>query len=415
MALFRGANNPRSGYTRIEMGSKILVKAPQQIKRIKNELEKAAVFDRRRRISTANGTACLFSTGSAAEMSALLGEYDAIEILEDTELPPLEGLAGAVAEVAGSREDLLANLPRKWSLYPPMVLFLGDAFGSPAWAGYFEEKGRSRLFEHLLRSFFAGFTHFAVNRPIIESDVMRRPFNLVPLYGDFGPAPDERRYENPTATDFKEAFWCTANQNAISQEWAPRYTMFSRGNITEKKRVLGFEVQGKNVVDLYAGIGYFAFSYLAKGAVVFCWEINPWSIEGLLRGLVKNGCKHRLVRSDEIFSVETYTEEISKGTRAFVFHESNEMAPTRLRNLDITISHFNLGLLPLLRQGWQVVTAVGCENAILHVHENVHKKDFDRLKEELASYFGGNVQHLEKVKTFAPDVWHVVVDVTVKA
>ena len=43
---------------------------------------------------------------------------------------------------------------------------------------------------------------------------------------------------------------------------------------------------GKSVLwDLYAGIGYFAFSYAKAGVgKVLCWEINPWSVDGLRRG-----------------------------------------------------------------------------------------------------------------------------------
>lgn len=397
------------------MGSKILVKAPLQIKKIKSILEEANVFDKRRKITRSDGIACLYSSGSMAEMSALLGDLqDVIEVFEDTDTVPVGGLQGAVLDVIGSDSNLLKDLPKKWSLYPPMVLFTGDLFSTPEWDAYFETSGKSELFEHLLKTFFVGYTHFAVNQPIIESDVMRRPFNLVPIYGDFGPTPDDQKYDNPTQRDFDEAFWCTANQNGIAQEWAPRYTMFSRGNITEKKRVLGFgDLRDQNVVDLYAGIGYFTFSYLALGATVFCWEINPWSIEGLLRGLTKNGCKYTLVRPGDAFTSDTYATEIANGTKAFIFHESNEKSVQRLGDLGITISHYNLGLLPLLRQGWQVVTTLGCENAIVHVHENVHKNDFETLKRELQEYFKGNVTHLEKVKTFAPDVWHVVVDVKV--
>ena len=64
------------------------------------------------------------------------------------------------------------------------------------------------------------------------------------------------------------------------QTWAPKHTMFSRGNIKEKARVLnlakqptaGLEPGLENTdpeartmaVDLYAGIGYFTFSYAAS-------------------------------------------------------------------------------------------------------------------------------------------------------
>src|SRR5690606_6675835 len=48
-------------------------------------------------------------------------------------------------------------------------------------------------------------------------------------------------------------------------------------------------LHGKWAVDLYAGIGYFAFSYARLGLRVLCWEVNPWSVEGLRRGAEANG------------------------------------------------------------------------------------------------------------------------------
>ncbi|KAK6858721.1 S-adenosyl-L-methionine-dependent methyltransferase [Apiospora arundinis] len=81
--------------------------------------------------------------------------------------------------------------------------------------------------------------------------------------------------------------------------------MFRRGNIKEKARVLSFheptdpslhhramslgELCNKWAVDMYAGIGYFVFSYAELGMRVLCWELNPWSVEGLRRGALANG------------------------------------------------------------------------------------------------------------------------------
>lgn len=411
------------------MGTRIGIRNPQSIKEIKNLLENEGILDKNRKIHALDGISYIYSTDSIEKTKSLLEPYlHEVEVFEETEStkPKLLGIQGAVAEIIGERSELLSTVPRKWSLYPPMVLFHGGHFDSPEWEEYFSKNGTEELFGHLLKTFFHEFTHFAVNQPIIESDVMRRPFNLKPLYGDFGPEPTDIMFENPSESDFEQAFWCSVVQNGIYQEWAPRYTMFSRGNITEKKRILDTfkNLEDQNVVDLYAGIGYFTFSYLANGATLFCWELNPWSIEGLLRGLRKNGCKFMLTRVNEPFTKEIYEEEIKNGTRAFVFHETNENAPTRLEPLNLHFSHYNLGLLPLLRQGWRVVQSIatcGKKNRLeapspkpdlplVHAHENVHVSEFGSIKREIEDFFGEFV-HIEKVKTFAPDVWHIVVDV----
>ncbi|KAF8001159.1 hypothetical protein HF325_004948 [Metschnikowia pulcherrima] len=108
---------------------------------------------------------------------------------------------------------------------------------------------------------------------------------------------------------------------------------------------------------------------------------------------------------------------MAQGVKAFVFHESNEKAPKRLAQLRIDeISHINLGLLPSLKPSWPMARDFSNTKGvktIVHVHENAHIDTFSELIDEIEKVFSGNVLHLEKVKTFAPDIWHVVVDVAV--
>lgn len=85
----------------------------------------------------------------------------------------------------------------------------------------------------------------------------------------------------------------------------------------------------------------------------------------------------------------------------------------------MAIAHYNLGLLPTLRQGWEVVRRLESHKskgpkvlpALVHAHENVHKNDFDQIVKEIETFFDGRVIQLNKVKTFAPDIWHIVLDV----
>ncbi|KAL2436859.1 hypothetical protein ABEF95_014939 [Exophiala dermatitidis] len=187
-------------------------------------------------------------------------------------------------------------------------------------------------------------------RPARKQNVIRSPSGLVPVYGDWGPMlgpatslqscnSDRTRMtnqSNPTRRDFDEAFWTSVSQyRGITQCWAPLYTMFSRGNVSEKARILGVDtspstaeltpttksasqsqIQSRfpgltsaelgqplstiDVVDFYVGIGYFAFCYLARGVRrVWGWDINPWSVEGLRRGCEKNGWGCLVVQVDD--------------------------------------------------------------------------------------------------------------------
>lgn len=269
------------------------------------------------------------------------------------------------------------------------------------------------------------------------ANILRSPTGLVPLYGDFGPALSLSHI--PTVPDFSSAFWCTARQNNIFQTWAPRYTMFSRGNISEKARILslqeftedqlGSQPEETSAVDLYAGIGYFAFSYAKAGiGKVLCWEINPWSIEGLRRGAKRNGWEVKVIEDGQAFN-----EVVNEKQRLVVFSESNEMAATRIaamRDSIPPIRHVNCGLLPSSKDSWEVaVRVLDPIGGWIHAHENIAKADIKNRKAEVVEIFKCLVkeargqrlevqwevkcQHVEQVKSYAPGIVHCVLDVSV--
>jgi tRNA wybutosine-synthesizing protein 2 len=218
--------------------------------------------------------------------------------------------------------------------------------------------------------------------------------------------------------------------------------MFSRGNIVEKARLLALPVMiesvtrsgsesgaadgGCTAVDLYAGIGYFAFSYRKAGVEkVLCWELNPWSVEGLVRGAGMNGWS--AVR----MGVATDANDMDMGTETaeadfLIFQESNELASGRIEQLRATIppiQHVNCGLLPSSRGSWR--TAVRAVDRVLggwvHLHENLAVVEIGRKAKEivqeiwrLAEKEGRGIvrfEHVERVKTYAPGVMHCVLDI----
>lgn len=280
-------------------------------------------------------------------------------------------------------------------------------------------------------------THIALNAPIAplsrqggRENVQRRP-GISPLYGEFGSFVTSE----PTARDFENAFWVSTRQNGIVQVWAPLYTMFSRGNITEKARLLTLpsitRCEGYTAVDLYAGIGYFAFSYVKAGCgLVVGFEINPWSVEGMRRGAEKNGWGVRVVTGCGEVAEVTDALEGSTNTKLVVVQMSNEVAPVlveKLREHAPPVRHVNLGLLPTSRGAWR--TAVQClspeEGGWLHVHENFAVKEINEKAAEATEEIlrmardlhGQNwrtqLEHIEKVKTYAPGVMHCVLDIRV--
>src|SRR5579859_826990 len=279
--------------------------------------------------------------------------------------PPLTPFANLTKTTSGfltahppqtDPSQLLSSLPKKWSSYPLMILFPQSAFSSPEWRFYL-----SSLPPELLATFYAHIatslksTHLALNAPI-HSNAIRSP-QITPLHGDF----DTYTSDPPTQQDFSSAFWATSVQNGIKQTWAPLYTMFSRGNITEKTRVLQFpQVRGEIVADLFIGIGYFAFSYLKQGAKrVWGWDLNPWSLEGLKRGVKMNGWSCSVNPSD------------LKDERIVVFNKDNQGAAQVLSRYGVRVRHVNLGLLPSSECAWKVATEILDESGgYIHVHGN---------------------------------------------
>ncbi|KAK1836089.1 S-adenosyl-L-methionine-dependent methyltransferase, partial [Podospora conica] len=362
-----------------------------------------------------------------------------------TTLPP--SLLDLILGPDTTPSSLLASSPKRWVVYEPMVLLPSGSFTSPPWAALLASPPTPDLLAPLWASILSNIsqqsrsplTHLAINDGIPlhlpsssldqEENLLRRPTNLLPLHGSFGPATFSS--PSPTPLDFSSALWVSTTQNGLAQTWAPRWTMFSRGNVKEKARLLAFhsspsqqpelphraatELQGKLAVDLYAGIGYFVFSYARLGLRVLCWEVNPWSVEGLRRGAERNKFSVRVVRPDE-----EDVDVAGGGEQIVVFLEDNARAKGRLEALGVgrgEVVHVNCGLLPSSEGSWRTAwEAVEGGGGWVHVHENVGVGDIERRRGEVEKVFKGwggeaRVEHVELVKTFAPGVWHCVFDV----
>ena len=361
-------------------------------------------------------------------------------------------------------EALVTAFPDGYSVYKPMLLLPHNALSSTPWrtllATYPVNSDEMKaVWRDMAGS--VGATHVAINAPIPIStsstsassitmtdkeNVLRSPANLTPLYGNFGPAPTPQTITSPLVTDFTDALWVTARQNGILQTWAPLYTMFSRGNVNEKARIFNLpSVNDLNVastaVDLYAGIGYFAFSYKKSGdgrtagiKQVACWEINPWSVEGLRRGAEMNGWACRVLQETDITRLRgsPAVDDFSlHQADLLVFQTSNESAETDFALLPLPkppVRHVNLGLLPSSKLSWGVAVAMLDRElgGWIHVHENVGFKDLDTKRKAVEEEFQSLVdkrdaatrrkalvEHVERVKMYAPGVVHCVFDVVI--
>ncbi|KAF4123680.1 tRNA wybutosine-synthesizing protein 2 [Geosmithia morbida] len=359
----------------------------------------------------------------------------------------------------GIAEQLVGTAPKRFTIYEPMVLLPSASFTHETWTTILSSSSDSStrsLWRMILEEISGNegkrrVTHLAVNEaipPVLRSDsdadpgdqsenVLRSPSGLRMLHGDFGGAEEGA---GTGTRDFEGAFWVRTRQNGILQTWAPRWTMFSRGNVKEKARLLGFPKapvtdageRQQWAVDLYAGIGYFVFSYASLGMKVLCWEMNAWSVEGLRRGAAANRWGVRVVSGSELEGMsDAQLVELVRGggQRITVFLEDNQRAAGRVRTLQgaglvRAVTHVNCGLLPTSEPTWDTAwdMTVHSDEAWLHLHDNVGVDDVQgrsrvlqsRFEERAAVLSNGRhsrVDHVEKVKTYAPGVWHCVFDI----
>ena len=244
------------------------------------------------------------------------------------------------------------------------------------------------------------------------------------------PIPDEVSFTacncgyTPTQTGVNSPGWITVTEHKISQSFDITRVMFSRGNVTEKKRFGMSLVQpDENVLDMYAGIGYYTLPALIHGKArhVTACEWNEHALFALRHNLRANGipegdvtvlegdCRVSLKRLLDQQETNNINSECNAVKQCYQF------------------DRISLGLLPSSEGGWAIAVSSlhKTTGGWLHVHGNVATVEKDNwahwLCDTLAQYSLQNghydwiavCTHVEKVKSFAPKVDHVVADVFV--
>ena len=192
---------------------------------------------------------------------------------------------------------------------------------------------------------------------------------------------------------------------------------------------------GEVVVDLYAGIGYYTIPLLVHGGArcVFACEWNPNSTTALKANLVKAGVP---VQDGDLAS-GVLEPTGAAGSPAFckVFEGDNSVSARFGGPLQSIADRVSLGLIPSSIPGWPLgVNVLKNTGGMLHVHENVKDDEMDQwvidicmvfeelFEEKKRRYdadeqakYGNNKMsvrciHLERVKSYAPHLYHVVAD-----
>lgn len=377
-----------------------LVVATRQTSAAKGALETAGAWDSTRRPTAAGGTIALpVRADAAAAAERVAAELDPPgAVAERDDLPlrraaPAPGTAAAVraALVAlcfGSSEPddgaaVAADLPAGWERFGDLVLLPETALvgGAAVWGAQYGSEAFWAAVAGALRAERLG------RKARIADDGMRQS-QVALLRGDDG--------------------WVKTRQDGVVYTLDVTKCMFSAGNVTERQRAGAWDCSGQTCVDLYCGIGYFTLPMLvhAGAAFVYACEWNPNAVEALRRNLDENG-------------VNPARYEIRAG-------DNRVHAPRRVAHRIL------LGLLPSSRDGWPVAAAAAVtptspdDRVLMHVHENVHEAEIaawtagmaaemrDLLAKEHGVAWAVEVVHVERVKSYAPRVYHIVVDLACK-
>ncbi|XP_066505047.1 tRNA wybutosine-synthesizing protein 2 homolog [Hoplias malabaricus] len=307
------------------------------------------------------------------------------------------------------KQELEDDIPRGWQRHEDLVLF-GE--------GYFSQK----IWTELGCELWLAVSHALGVKRIAQITRV-----------------SQDGYRTPVVTMLLGDSSCVAHiDNHIRYEFDVTKCMFSFGNITEKLRIASFNCSGETVVDLYAGIGYFTLPYLvhARARHVHACEWNPDAAAALQRNLQLNKVRERCT-----------------------VHQGDN----RLLSLSDIADRVNLGLIPSSEEGWPVACRLLKRETggILHIHQNIttpvphqelHKfsdsqstdvvdskeaekaslknprdrvvwycwakntaKSIESLLQEITKKtWATNIKHIEHVKSYAPHINHIVLDLECK-
>jgi len=168
--------------------------------------------------------------------------------------------------------------------------------------------------------------------------------------------------------------------------------MFSKGNLSERKRIIKQVKKGEIIIDMFSGIGYFSLGIakFSEAKKIYAIEINPKSYEYLLENIRLNKVGNKIVP----ILGDSAVEAVKLGKIA-----------------DRVI----MGLLPSCKEYLKHAFKVVKSNGIIHYHgiakNNEEKKLFEDVKEVFEKE-GRKVKLIKKtkVKSYAPKVYHWVLD-----
>lgn len=278
--------------------------------------------------------------------------------------------------------ELIINLPLKWEMFGDLAIIPNSTMNNSQWQeliGSITQNQRREIWQIIAQALRV---KRLARQHKIATDMMRTS-QVEMLLGDSGEV---------EINDFGVKFWLDVTK-----------VMFSSGNVTERHRIGNIDMSGEIIVDAFAGIGYYTLPMLVRSNAqhVYACEINPNSIQALQNGAKLNNVSERL----------TILEGDNLSTMKRVYSLADRV---------------HLGILPSSEKAWQ--SAINClksSGGMLHIHMNVEEEKIEgfvkyctdriaKLAKQLGREGIASVEHVEKVKWYAPRIRHIVIDVSVR-
>lgn len=275
--------------------------------------------------------------------------------------------------------ELIEEVPSRWEKLGNLVLFPEFSFSSKNW-----QKILSKPQNKIWNVFCEVLEVSKIGRQRrIQSGPMRKS-QVELLYGEDGVV--------------------LHKENGIFFEFDTTKVMFSSGNVSERIRVSKFDCFDEIILDLYAGIGYYTLPLLvfSKPKFLYACEINPDSIKELKKNLIHNNVLEKCV-----------------------IYEGDNLSTVPKSEMFGKINRVMLGLLPSSEKSWELaIKSLDSKGGMLHLHGNaIAKKEkewaekvIEKLK-QISDFnnrkFKFELVHVEKVKSYAPKINHVVLDIRV--
>ncbi len=189
------------------------------------------------------------------------------------------------------------------------------------------------------------------------------------------------------------------NTETIHKEHGIKYKidvskiMFSKGNLTERKRLVSQVKEGEIIIDMFSGIGYFSVGLgkFSKAKKIYAIEINPVAYHYLRENIKLNKVGDKVIP---------------------ILGDCKKQASELGRVADRVI----MGLLPTPKKYLPVAMKIIKNKGIIHYHSILGKNEsYEKLLQEVKSIakkqcFKVELLEWKEVKSYAPKVDHVVLD-----